>query len=154
MQTCVPPQSLATWSVVLLCGAIALGVEALALLFTLRPVRGGSWGRLALRGFLFAGALAGAIQSLAVRISAQATYEYYVTLFEGDASHDPNTIACAMDITDPTFQQHTQAVVAPVEHAAAITSAAAAALLIASAYLLARWVRQRGRTDLQSAVGM
>jgi hypothetical protein len=154
MQTCVPPQSLATWSAVLLSGAIALGVEALALLFTLRPVRGGSWGGLALRGLLFAGALVVAIQSLAVRISAQATYAYYVTLFEGDANHDPNTIACAMDITDPAFQQHMQAVVAPIEHAAAIASGAAAALLIMGVYLLARWVRRRWRTVPQSAVGM
>lgn len=70
MPDCVPPQSLATWSVVLLYGAIALGVEALALLFTLRPVKGGSWGWLALRGLLAAGALAVAAWSLTIRASA------------------------------------------------------------------------------------
>jgi hypothetical protein len=154
MQTCVPPQSLATWSAVLLCGAIALGVEALALLFTLRPVRGGSWGGLALRGALFAGAFAVAAWSLMVRASAQVIYEHYLVVFEGDFSHPPNWIACAMSATTPLFRQDMQAVVAPVEHAAAIASGAAAALLIMGAYLLVRWVRQRWRAFPHSTTGM
>ena len=58
MPDCAPPQSLATWSALLLYGAIAMGVEALALLYTLRPVKSGSWRWLALRGVLLASALA------------------------------------------------------------------------------------------------
>ena len=92
MPDCVPPQSLATWSALLLYGAIALGVEALALLFTLRPARGGSWGWPALRGVLLACALAAAIWSLTIRASAQAIYQRYVALF--DWNPDAATVVC------------------------------------------------------------
>lgn len=152
MPDCVPPQSLATWSALLLYGAIALGVEALALLFTLRPVRGGPWGWLALRGVLLVSALAVTGWSLMVRASAQAMYAYYVMLFEGDDYHSPNTLACAMSATDPAFRQHIQAVVAPIEQSAALASGITVALLIVGIYLVARWVRQRWLAASQQRV--
>lgn len=138
----------------MLSGAIALGVEAVALLFTLRPVRGGSWGGRALRSALLVSALVVATWSLKILVSAQSIYQAYRVIFQGDDSHPPNTVACAMDITDPAFQQHMQVVAAPIEHTAAIASGASAALLIVGAYLLARWVRRRWRAVPQSAVGM
>jgi hypothetical protein len=138
MPDCVAPQSLATWSAVLLYGASALGVEALALLFTLRPVKGGAWRWLALRGLLLAGALAVAAWSLVVRASAQAVYDGYVALFEwnpgvcvwGGGHAGPNYYA--------GFQQHMQAVAAPIERSATTASGASAVLLIIGVYLLAR----------------
>ncbi|HEU0026649.1 MAG TPA: hypothetical protein VFQ25_05990 [Ktedonobacterales bacterium] len=154
MSPCVPPQSLAIWSAVLLSGAIALGVEAIALLLTLRPVTGGSWGWLALRGLLSAGALAVAIQSLAVRISADAIYQRYVALFGWDPYTCLGGAHYSTPATHAAFMRHVQQVIAPTEHAAAIASGAAAILLIIGAYLLARWARQRRRAAPQSAVGM
>ncbi len=95
MPDCVPPQSLATWSDVLLYGALALGVEALALLFTLRPAKGGSWRWLALRGVLFAGVVTVAVWSLTISASAQRDVRGYVTLF------DWNSDACYCDLQAP-----------------------------------------------------
>ncbi len=152
MPDCVPPQALATWSTVLLSETIALGVEALALLFTLRLVRGGSWGWLAMRGLLFAGALAVAAWSLVIFTSAQTIYQSYVTLF------DWNPDACYGGLHAPpgahtAFMRNMQAVSAPIEHTAAIASGASAALLIAGVYLLALWMR-RWRAAAQSEAGI
>lgn len=155
MPDCVPPQSLATWSDVLLYGALALGVEALALLFTLRPIKGGSWRWLALRGLLFAGVVTVAVWSLTISASAQAMYQGYVTLF------DWNSDAClyAYDLQGPlssqdAFQRLMQAAAAPIEHTAAIASGISAVLLLVGGYLLARWIRQRRRPLPQSMPGM
>lgn len=154
MPDCVPPPSLATWTALLLYGAIALGVEAFILLFTLRPVRGGSWGVLALRGVLLVSALAVAVWSLVILANAQTMYQLYLVLFQGDDNHPPNTVACAMYATEPAFRQHMQAVIAPVEHTAAIASGASAVLLLVGVYLLARWMRRRSRVAPQTMAGL
>jgi hypothetical protein len=154
MPSCVPPQSLATWSALLLCGAIALGVEALALLFTLRPARGGAWGWPALRGVLLACALAAAIWSLTIRASAEAIYGRYGALFEWN----PDACLGGMHHWSPesyaAFMRNMQAVAAPTEHAAAIASGASVILLIAGAYILALWIRRRWRAAPQPMAGM
>ncbi len=150
---CAPPQSLVTWTAALLYEALALGIEALALLFTLRLVKGAPRGGLALRGVLCAGALAVAVWSLAIRAEAQATYQEYAALFQ------ENIYACLGGLHGPpgahaAFMRHMREVAAPIEHAAAIASGFAVALLIAGAYALALWLRWRWRVAPQSMAGM
>lgn len=145
MPECAPPQSLAAWSVLLMCGAIALGIEALALLFTLRAARGGSWGGFALRSVVIISALAVAAWSLWIRASAQTIYQGYVARFDVNAyicyggQHHPSPEGHA------AFMRHMQAEVGPIERTAAIAIGAAVILLILGAYIRKREMQRSWR---------